>query len=169
MLTAKQRTSAALWLFSAISLFLLGGLWYAVKTSWQNQERLTQVTEEQNDRLTQIDVSIQGLRRAVVRMLLKGNGADASIAADLVSDTALQGIGQFNSGSFLAAYATWSGAAAKGDKDATFAIATATAELEGKLRDPSLSSEDRAAIEAALKSVPQQDQTNGDLIYRPGN
>lgn len=155
MLTTKEKNGLALKILSVTIAFLVGGLWYAVKTSWQNQERLTQIAKAQDIRLAQIDSSIQGIRRAMIRMLLKGNNADASIANDLVSDTALQGIGQFKSGSFVDAYATWSLAAAKGDKDASFAIFTASAELKNKLADPNLSPEDRSAIEAALKTAPK--------------
>lgn len=169
MLSAKATKNLALWFLGFIALGLLGALGYAVRTSWQNEERLTQLAQDNNARLSQLGADIQGLRRSMIRMLLKGSPADASIANDLVSSTALQGIGQFRSGAFTAAYSTWSTAAAKGDKDAAFAIASASATLKDKLKDPSLPADDREAVEAALLAAPRVVETDGTFIYKGGN
>lgn len=169
MLWEKAIKSVALWFLAFVALGLLGALSYAVKTSWQNQERLTQLTEESNARLSQIGSDIQGLRRSMIRMLLKGNPADASIADDLVSGTALQGIGQFRSGEFSAAYSTWSAAAERGDKDAAFAIATANATLKEKLKDPSVAADDRQSIEAALEAAPEVVEDDSFYFLKGGN
>ncbi|WP_165662547.1 hypothetical protein [Oceanimonas sp. MB9] len=159
MLSNTVIKSVAVWFLVAIAGGLLAGWGYAVKTSWQNESRLSSMSDD-----------LKGIKRALIRISLKTSPNDPSIAEDLLSGTPLQkGIEYFTVGKFPAAYATWKNAAATGDGDSAFAIATATAELQEKLKDPKLAPSERSLVQAALRSAPEVIELNGKFIIKPSN
>ena len=156
MLTDKNIKSVAIWFLVVVAGGLLTGWGYAVKTSWQNEARLTEMSAD-----------LKGIKRSLIRISIKTDPNDPSVATELLSGTPLQkGIGQFKAGEFPAAYATWSGAAARGDGDAVFAIYTATAELEEKLRDPNVAPAERNAAASALRLAPEVIERNGTYLIK---
>jgi hypothetical protein len=159
MLSNTTIKNVAIWFLVAITGSLLAGLGYAVKTSWQNETRLSAMSDD-----------LKGIKRALIRISLKTTPNDPSIAEDLLSGTPLQkGIGYFTVGEFPAAYATWTNAAVLGDGDSAFAIATATAELEKKLKDPKLAPAERNLVQAVLRTAPEVIEQNGKYFIKSRN
>ncbi|KQY51937.1 hypothetical protein [Lysobacter sp. Root494] len=159
MLSDKTIKNIAVWFLVLIGGGLLTGWAYAVKTSWQNEERLAEVSSD-----------LKSIKRSLIRISIKTNPNDPTVATDLLSGTAVeQGIGHFKAGEFPAAYAAWSSAAKSGDGDAAFAIFTATAALQEKARDPSVPAAERKTAAAAILTAPQVVERNGKFVLKGGN
>jgi hypothetical protein len=159
MLSDKTIKAIAIWFLVVVAGGLLTGWAYAVKTSWQNESRLSEMSDD-----------LKSIKRSLIRISIKTNPDDPSVATELLSGTALQqGIGHFKAGEFPAAYAAWSGAAAKGDGDSAFAIFTANAALEEKLTDPNLAPSERNSAAAALRVAPKVVESNGNYIFKGDN
>lgn len=159
MLSDKIIKNIAIWFLIAIAGGLLTGWIYAVKTSWQNDARLSEMSDD-----------LKSIKRSLIRISIKTNPNDPSVATELLSGTPVQqGIGHFKVGEFPAAYAAWLGAAAKGDGDAAFAIFTANAALKDKIKDPSLPPSERDSAAAALGSAPEVVERHGKYVIKVGN
>jgi|SRR5574337_40696 hypothetical protein len=159
MLPDKTTKSIAVWFLVLIAGGLLTGWVYAVKTSWQNEERLAEVSND-----------LKTIKRSLIRISLKTNPNDPTIATDLLSGTAVeQGISHFKAGQFPAAYATWSNAAKKGDSEAAFAISAATDALQEKTKDPNVPVDERKSAAAAVLKAPRVEERNGKFVLKGGN
>src|SRR5262245_50730950 len=128
MLSAKTIKTIAVWFLGVVALGLLSGWVYAVKTSWQNETRLVDMESD-----------LKVIKRSLIRLSLKSDPTDPTVATDLLSGTPVQqGIGEFRAGEFPAAYSIWSQAAATGDVDSAYAIFEANAALKRKAQDSTL-------------------------------
>ena len=159
MLSDKTTKQIAIWFLAAVTMAMLGGLLYAVTTSWQNANHLSAISGD-----------IKGIKKSLIRMALKVEPGDTAIVDDLLSGTEFHfGVEQFNAGKFPAAYATWERAAAAGDESSAMAIYVATAELKDKLKDSSLQPKERTLVQSALGSAPEVVELDGEYILKKSN
>jgi hypothetical protein len=125
---------------------------------------------QNESRLDEMSHDLKGIKRSLIRISIKTNPNDPTIATDLLTGTAVEhGIGKFKAGEFPAAYSTWMEAASKGDGDAAFAIFTANAALKEKSKDPSVTPSERQAAATALSAAPEIVQFKGKYILKKGN
>lgn len=130
---------------------LFAGVYYAVTTSWKNEERLAVVGSD-----------IKSIKKSIISLLLEDKPNKSSIAKELVSDAKLlKGVESFKAGNYEDAYAVWRASALKGDRDSVYAIAVANDSLKQKLDDKSITGQERKSIEAVLKSAPDVNEKNG--------
>lgn len=134
-----------------IACILLGGVYYAVTTSWKNEERLTAVGND-----------IKSIKKSIIALLLEDKPDKSSIAKELVSDAKmLKGVESFKAGNYENAYSIWKASASKGNRDSVYAIAVANESLNQKLNNQSLPDPERRTIETVLKNAPDIKEKNG--------
>lgn len=149
--TDRIMNAVARWVLTAAAAFALAALGYSVKTSWQNANRIEQISE-----------GMKGIKRALIEISTKTNPGDPTVSLDLLSNAAVKkGLSQFQSAKYSDAYKTWADAAAKGDGEAVLAIFSANAALKSKSTDPAVSASTRDRAAVALRQAPQVKEING--------
>ena len=139
-----------------IVAILFGGVFYAVTTSWKNDERLTAIGSD-----------IKSIKKSMVALLLDEKPDKSSIAKDLISDAKfLKGVESFKAGNYENAYSIWQASALKGNRDSIYAIAVATESLKQKLNNKSLPDPERKTIEMVLTNAPDIKEKNGVYFLR---
>lgn len=138
---------------------LFVGVFYAVTTSWKNEERLAVVGSD-----------IKSIKKSMIAILLEKKPDKYSIAKELVSDTnLLKGVESFKAGNYENAYSIWRASALKGNRDSVYAIAVANESLRQKLDSQSLPDPERETIEMVLKKAPDIKEKNGVYVLEKGN
>lgn len=146
-----------------VSGVFFAGLYYAVTTSWRNEEKLSTQAEQ----LGKIRGDLAEIKRSLISVLLDEDPNKSEIIKGLVSDyQTLQGIERFNAGNFDGAFAVWVSSAQRGSKESVAAIGAATAALKAQVSDISLPPEQRQKAQSALSKAPRVGE-NAELIYVP--
>jgi len=164
-------SKVATWFKEHVAAFLLTGvllygLYYAVTTSWETEQKLA----AQSEQLGQIRGDLAEVKKSFITLLLDKNPNKSDLVKGLVSDSrTLQGIEQFKSGQFESAYAIWAPSAQQGSKDAAFAIAAANATLKQQASDTSLPAEQRERAKAALAKAPSVELHDGTFHVQPNS
>lgn len=145
-----------------IQFVLLGGLAFAIIATWNNSRDL----KDQAKAIGSLAEELIGLKEAVVAVVIT-DPEKAALIQSLVHDPRFrQGIEDFSSGRYVAAFSTWEESAAHGTTESAFAIGLAKAALEQRIDDPSTSDEERRKLRLVLEDAPDSPATTSDLRYR---
>lgn len=140
----------------ALATLALTAIGYAVTTSWQNSDRLAQVSSD-----------MKSIKASLVRLSLKSSPGDPTIPIELLSSKgARAGLELFAAGNYPAAYEAWSAAAHSGDQLSVLAIGAARESLELRLEDHSLPAKERALVEDAIRAAPELEIVDGMYVLK---
>lgn len=136
--------------FSIVGVLFVG-VFYAVTTSWKNDERLTVIGSD-----------IKSIKKSMISILLEEKPNKPLIAKDLISDaTFLKGVESFKAGNYENAYSMWEISALKGNRDSIYAMAVANQTLNERLLNASLPESERKSIETILREAPDIKEKKG--------
>ena len=155
--SAKSKNeSTANWIVGIGGTLAVGALAYSVTTSWQNADRLAEVTSD-----------IKSVKASLVRISMKTSPNDPTVPIELLSSSgAKEGMQLFAAGKYPAAYSKWSEAASQGDQMALLAIGASKESLQLKLKDPSVPDKQRQVMLSGLQAAPVIEFRDGKYVLK---
>jgi len=169
MLSAKSKSSLAISCLGIVATLLIAATSYAVTSSWQNSERLSNLAASSAADMSALRSDVKGLKRSMISLLLKDNPGAAAAAKEIIADaTLVNGIGSFNAGKYQEAFAIWRQSAETGNEDSIFAMAMAKKSIEARLKDPMLDTASRIELEAVLRTAPDIQENGGFYLIHKG-
>ena len=152
----SKNESTANWIIGITGTIAVGALAYAVTTSWQNADRLADITSD-----------MKSVKASLVRISMKTSPNDPTVPIELLSSAgAKEGLQLFADGKYPAAYSKWTEAAGQGDQMAILAIGASKESLQLRLKDPSIPESQRQVILSGLDAAPMIEFKDGKYVIK---